>query len=53
MTNRNGCFLWFMPFGESELLIPYPFGTRNGKLYQIKENEDSGNLELRINVIED
>jgi hypothetical protein len=37
-----------VPFHESELLRAYPFTIANGKLYQLIENEKTGEWELHI-----
>lgn len=48
----NNTIKKFLPFGESEFLVAYPYAIGNKTLYQIIENEDEGEWELRCKKID-
>lgn len=43
----------YVPFSDKSLLLPYPYTVKDGKLYQLVENEDSEEWELHIAEMEE
>ena len=38
----------YLPFADRQLLLPYPYSIKNGRYYQLVDNEETGEWELHI-----
>jgi hypothetical protein len=55
VLDLKGTFLEkkMVPFAESEFLCAYPYAIANGTLYQLNENQDTEEWELRVTNLHD